>query len=229
MFAKAAKKPPATPPKPGALPAMAGGAESVAIVNAWYRERYTTVLRMAGGLVVVVMALCAIIAGLLLTRPEPRYFAVDARGQVVPLAPLNAPLISNDALTQWAADTARMAYSLDFVHWKNQMGGLRDRFSEAAYKEWVAEMERSGNLDLVRDQRVILESMVEPSTIVQSGVGGDGRYQWNVEVPLTVVTHYGSTSRRSQRLLVTLVIKRVDNRFRPESGVLVTKLLTRLA
>ncbi len=214
---------------PSANPEVAvGGLDAISVTNAYWRERYTSLLRVVAIQSLVIAAALVLLAYVFASRPQPKYFAVDSTGHVVRIEPLSKPFLTNDALTQWAADTARMSYSLDFVNWRDQLTSIRDRFSEDAYKNFVRELDKSGNLALVRDQRVILESVAEPARIVRSGTGEDGRYAWSVEVPMNVVTHYGGTNRRSQRLLVTLEIKRVDVRFRPESGVVVTQLLSKL-
>lgn len=212
-----------------ATPEMAaGGLDAVAITNDYWRLRYTSLLRVVAIQSLIIAAAVVLIAVVFLQRPQPKYFAVDGTGHVLQIEPLSKPFLTNDAVAQWAADTARMSYSLDFVNWRDQLTRIHDRFSEAAYKDFVHELEQSGNLALVKDQRVILESVTEPARIVRSGEGADGRFGWSVEVPMTVVTHYGGANQRSQRLLVTLQIKRVDVRFRPESGVVVTQLLSRL-
>lgn len=205
------------------------GAEAVGARNDWYRDRYTFVLRIAFLVAIVAVIEGAVIAGLLMNRPEPRYFAVDARGGVVPIVPVDRPLLSNDALTAWAAETARKAYSLDFVNYAEQMQSLRDRFNPPAYKAYVQQMDESGNLAAIKDRKMVMQAEAQPAVITRSAVAADGRYTWDVEVPLVVIQHFGASQQRSQRLLVTLQITRVDNRFRPETGVVVTKLLTRLA
>lgn len=206
----------------------AGGLDVLVATNDFWRNRYTSLLRVVAIQALIVVGLIALVAFLVVERPQPHYFAVDNTGHVLQIEPLSKPFLSNDALTQWAADTARMSYSLDFVNWRDQLGRIRDRFSDTAYKDFLRELDASGNLALVKDQRVILESVTDPARIVRSTINASGRYEWTVEVPMSVVTHYGGTSQRSQRLLVTLQITRVDVRFRPDSGVVVTQLLSRI-
>lgn len=203
--------------------------EATTLRNDWYRDRYSTVLRalLVVGLVALVEG--AIIAGLLLNRPQPRYFAVSPDGTVIQMAPVDRPLLTPDALSRWASETATKAYALDFVHYREQMSALRVRFSDSAYKAYVGQMASSGNIEAITSKRLVMDAQASPATIVGSGIGTSGRYYWNVEVPLTVVTHVGGTSQRTQSMIVQMTIERVDNRFRPESGVVVNQFLVRLS
>jgi len=204
------------------------GVDAVVAANAFWRARYTSLLRVVLVQGLIILGLIALSIIIYMMRPEPRYFATDGKGYVIEIVPLRDPLLSGDALTQWAADTARMAYSLDFVNWREQVSRLEPRLSEAAYRQYLRELNASGNLALVRDDRVVIESVTEPPRIVKSGLGPDARFTWSVEVPMSVVTHYGGSNRRVQRLLVTMEIKRVDVRLRPESGVVATTMLARV-
>lgn len=189
---------------------------------------HTSALRLA--FVMALVALCSIALNIVqvMTRPEPQYFAVDSQGTVVAIVPVDQPMLSNEALANWAESTVRKAYSLNFVDWRDQLAALRDRFAPKAYDLFLASMEQS-NLPVMRENRLIYEVSSRPARITSAAVDGAGRYVWNVEVPVTVLSHFGGAATRSQDIVVLMEIVRVDNRFRPESGVVVTKFLTKLS
>jgi len=201
------------------------GLEVVTVRNGWYRDRYSTVLRIAFVAVLAVVLEAAVIVALMVMRPEPVYFAVSTDGAVIKMVPVNEPLLSNAALQQWAGETARSAYALDFVHYAQQMTAIRDRFSSTAFRDYVAKMTESGNLAAIKTSRMVMDAQSEPAVIVGAGVV-KGRMQWRIEVGLTVLTHFGSDQTRTQHIKVLLEIVRVDNRFRPESGVVVNRFIT---
>ncbi len=204
-----------------------GGLEVVAMRNDWYRDRYSTVLRIAFVLALVALAEAAAITAMFVLRPQPQYFAVSPDGTVTKMVPVDQPLLAPSALQQWAADTARMAYAIDFVHYSEQMTNIRGRFSDAAYKAYVAQMSSSGNIKAIKENRLVMDAQARPAVIVGSGKIG-GRYYWNVEVPITVTTHFGGANQRSQNMVVQMQVVRVDNRFRPESGVVVNSFVVSL-
>lgn len=215
-------------PEPGPLIEGSGKREQVAFSIDWLQGRLTFALRAVAALAVALMLSLAVNVVQFLTEPSPLYFAVDDKGQVVRLVPVDQPLLSSDALSQWASETARKAYSLNFVNSEEQLALLRDRFSAGAYRAFMEQMGQAV-LPQVSSQRLILEATSEPAIIQRAGLDSTGRYLWQVEVPVAVTSHFGSGQTRTQRYKVGLTIQRVDNRFRPESGVVVTQFIARLA
>lgn len=189
---------------------------------------HASALRLAFVMALVALSSIALNVFQFMNQPEPKYFTVDSQGNVQEMVPINLPLLSNDALANWAESTARKAYSLNFVDWRDQLSVLRDRFAPKAYGLFLASMEQS-NLQVMRENRLIYEASSRPARIISAAVDASGRYVWNVEVPVTVLSHYGATAARSQDIVVLMEIVRVDNRYRPESGVVVTKFLTKLS
>lgn len=195
--------------------------------RSWLNDRYTFVLRLCAGLLIALIVSGALNVAQFLHVAEPKYFVVDADGNIVAIVPVDKPLLNNEALSQWAAETARRAYALNFVEYDRQLSELRDRFSPAAFDAFLKQMADS-NLSQIKAQRLVLEAQSEPAVITKSGVDSSGRYVWVVEVPMMVTAHYGGDRSRGQRLRVKMNISRVDNRFRPESGVVVTQFLSQL-
>lgn len=214
--------------QPASMVRGTGQRETVALSIDWLQERLTFALRANAALALCLLVSIGINVTQFLTEPEPAYFAVDDRGQVIKLTPVDQPLLSNDALAQWASETARKAYNLNFVDNEQQLSVLRDRFSPGAYSDFLKQMERSV-LPQVKSQRLIVEAIAEPATIQRSGLNTNGHFLWQVEVPVSVTSHFGAGQSRTQRYKVSLTIQRVDNRFRPESGVVVTQFISRLA
>lgn len=194
----------------------------------WLRARHTSALRAVALLAVLLLVSIGVNVAQFLTKPEPAYFAVDGSGNVIPLVPVDQPLLTNDALAQFASETARRAYALNFVEAEAQLLGLRDRFSERAFAEFREAMAQS-NLRQIQRERLVIEATAEPGMITRGGINAQGRYAWEVEVPVTLTSHFGSGQTRSQRLRVRMTIVRVDNRMRPESGVVITQFVSQLA
>jgi intracellular multiplication protein IcmL len=205
----------------------ASGLEEVTARNDWYRDRYPLLLRAVAFLSVATLINAALLAYLATRHVEPRYFVADPKsGTVIQIEPVDRPLLSSDALAQWASDTARRAYSYDFANYAEQVQALRDRFEPSAFDLFVNELGR-GILAQVKENRTIFVATADPAVITTSGVAPNGHFFWRVEVPVRVVGHRGGDASRTQSMRVTMEIMRVDNRVRPESGVVVTRFLTR--
>ena len=50
------------------------------------------------------------------THPvQPKYFAATADGKILKEQPLSKPLLSDNQVTQWAADSVRQVFAQDFI------------------------------------------------------------------------------------------------------------------
>ena len=201
-------------------------AEGLALVlerNHFYRDRYRTQLRVSAGLLLLALLL-VVLLGWLITHPaEPKYFATTRGGELIALVPLSRPHKTDDAISQWAADIARKSYTFDFIHWKTQLSDLSVYFTKNGYNEFLTALNESGNVEAVRKKRLVGNAIASPPAITNEGLL-DGRYTWQVEVPLRV-SYVSSEETVQQSLLVILTIVRA-NTLSNEHGLAVDQFLT---
>ncbi|MHC8441414.1 MAG: type IVB secretion system apparatus protein IcmL/DotI [Candidatus Eutrophobiaceae bacterium] len=205
--------------------ARSAGIQLVLERNHFYRDRYRLHVRISLALCLLCILLASALFWILSHAPPPVYFAVSSDGRVVPLVPLSKPHHSPDAIAQWAADLARKTYSFDFVHWKAQLSSLQGSFTEDAYTQFLKALKSSGNVQAVRERRLVGSAIAEPPTIVSEGILND-TYAWQVEVPLDV-RFLSSEQSISQSVLVSMTIERIDMLNNPH-GLAVNHFLTRL-
>ncbi len=202
---------------------QAHGVQLVLERNYFYRDRYRLQLRLSAALTLLCLLLAGILLWVLRYPDEPVYFATSRDGRIVPLAPLEQPNQSNEAIMQWAADIVRRAYSFDFVHWRTQLAGLEPHFTEGGYHQFLAALKKSGNVDAVRSRRLVGSAIVSPPVITSEGVL-NGTYTWELEVPLQVA-YVSSEQTIQQSLLVTLTVRR-SSTLDSEHGLAVDRFLT---
>ena len=129
--AQTARKP-APPPaqKRTATPAAQATAtipSSVDVVmrGSWDRAQYKRSLMVALAAILLSMGMLLFSIILFLTKPEPRYFSVTNDFRVVELAPLSEPMVSDAGLLNWSADVVTRTFSLDFLHYRQQLTDVR--------------------------------------------------------------------------------------------------------
>ena len=213
--------------KPGAeqdrLPAQ--GVQLVLERNHFYRDRYRLHLRVTAGLTILGIFLVLLLFWVLMHPPAPKYFAATADGKVIPLVSLDRPHQTRDAITQWAADIARKAYSFDFVHWRSQLSHLARYFTEDGYEQFLSALKKSGNVTAVRNKRLVGAAIASPSIVTSEGVL-NRVYTWEIEIPLQV--RYSSAKETiSQSLLITLTVQRADT-LKNEQGLAVDRFLSQV-
>lgn len=191
--------------------------------NYFYRDRYRLHLRVSAGLLVLSLVLASMLFWLLTHPPSPVYFATTRNGEIIPLSPLERPLKTNVAITQWAGNIARQAYSFDFVHWRTQLDELAQYFTEGGYRQFLNALKKSGNVAAVRDKRLVGTAIASPPVITSEGVLRKV-YTWEVEVPLQI-SYTSAKETINQSLLVTMTVRRTDTT-KNEHGLAVDRFLT---
>lgn len=216
-----------TPPEPDrarrAGAEHAGGLQLVLERNHFYRDRYRLHLRVTAALLILSSLLVLLLFWVVTHPPAPRYFATTPNGGIIPLVPLDQPYKANDAISQWAADVARKAYSFDFVHWRGQLNQLARYFTGNGYEQFLSALKKSGNVAAVRDKRLVGTAIASPAIITSEGPL-NSVYTWEVEVPLQV--RYSSARETiKQSLLITMTVQRT-NTLKNEHGLAVNRFLS---
>lgn len=171
------------------------------------------------GLIIVVAVLVWMVY-----HPPVEYFATE-NGRITRVYPTDKPVWSESEVRQFGADTISEAFTLDFVHYRNQMTAVSPRFSEEGFTGYNQALTTGSNiLSLVRDKRMNLTNTVEPGVITRRGVIG-GRYTWEFQYPVTLRLQGQNSSSPPLRYIFTLRIQQTDVRLKPK-GLEVTQTIT---
>lgn len=171
------------------------------------------------GLIIVIAVLVWMVY-----HPPVNYFATD-NGRITKVYPTNKPVWSESEVRQFGADTISKAFTLDFVHYRNQMTAVSPDFSEEGFVGYNQALTVGSNiLSLVKDKRMNLTNSVEPGVITSRGVIG-GRYTWEFQYPVTLRLQGQNSSSPPLRYIFTLRIQQADVRLKPK-GLEVTQTIT---
>lgn len=96
-------------------------------------------------------------------HPDNHYFATE-NGRVTPIYPLNKPAWSMEDIAGFGADTLQRAFTMDFVHYRQQMTSVMTRFTNQGYADYYKALTSSNVLKMVRDQRMNLSTTVSPGS-----------------------------------------------------------------
>lgn len=173
----------------------------------------------ATGLVVVVVVLVWMVY-----HPPVHYFATE-KGRITPVYATDKPAWSESEVRQFGADTINKAFTLDFVHYRDQMTAVSPDFSQEGFVGYNQALTVGSNiLALVRDKRMNLTNSTEPGVITRRGVIG-GRYTWEFQYPVTLRLQGQNSSSPPLRYIFTLRIQQADVRLKPK-GLEVTQTIT---
>ena len=202
-------------------------AETVIGGLGWYRSQYQRAMKLALGLLLVLIACVAVIALLIAKQPTPRYFAATPDLRLAPLIPLDKPVLTQQGLLNWVTETISNAVSLDFLEWRDKLSRPRENFEEAAYKSFLAALQSSGILDMIRDKRLSASAVVTRAPVISaSGLVG-GTMTWKIEFPLILSYESSQGVESTQRLMATVLVARAATVTTPRGVVIQQVVLKR--
>jgi intracellular multiplication protein IcmL len=177
--------------------------------NNFYRDNYRRVLFVLLILVVtnIVLALGAI--HVIKNPPLPKYFATNDDGRLTLLHPLSAPVLSMNALNEWAARAATSAYTFDFVNYRKSLQESSAFFTASGWRSFEQALVNSNNLKLVITQKLVTTAVPTGAPVVLKRGVLNGAYSWQVQMPM-LVTYQSASMNVKQPMLVTMLIRRVD-------------------
>ena len=202
-------------------------AETIIGCLGWYRSQYQRAMKLAVGLVLVLIVCIAVIALLIVRQPTPRYFAATPDLRLAPLIPLDKPVLSQQGPLNWVTETISNAVSLDFLEWREKLSNTRENFEDAAYKSFLSSLGSSGILDMIREKRLSVSAVVTRAPVISaSGLVG-GRATWKVEFPLVVSYESSQGVESTQRLMATVLVARASTLTTPRGVVIQQVVLKR--
>lgn len=177
--------------------------------NHEYRDSFRWVLM---ALIVMLMLSVILIASVIYKAIFPgqiKFYATMTTGQVVPLASLEEPVVTNKYILEWSARATRAALSLDFVNYSKELHDASQYFTPHGWSAFSAALDKSGLLETVQKQKLMMSVVVPQSPIIRFNGVIAGRHIWRVSMPVLVT--FGSASEQRQRQMnVLMIISRVS-------------------
>lgn len=161
--------------------------------------------------------------GWVVAHPPVKYFTAE-KGRVTPIIPLDEPAFSMSDVAAFGADTIRESFTLDFVHYRDQMTQLGERYSELGFQDYYKALTTSNVLNAVKDKRMNLSVVVGPGVIRSKGLLGD-RYVWEFQYPVTLKLHGQQSGSPPLNFIFTQRIQRTDVREK-NAGLEVIQVIT---
>jgi len=158
--------------------------------------------------------------------PSPEYFATTADGRLIPMIPISEPYVPQEVLLTWVAKAVTQAYTLDYVHDRQQLSLMRELFTAHGFKTHLAALEEAGLLEAVKQRRLVTQVVATaPPVITNQGVLGN-RYAWRVEAPVQIRYQGASSFSQPQQNLVEVLVVRIPTH-ELARGYAIHQLITR--
>lgn len=192
----------------------------------WYRTQFRRSMKLSLCLVAALCLSLAVSALLLLNQPKPRYFAATPDLRLAPMVPLDQPLLTQEGLLTWASNAIAGAMSLNFLEWREKLESIRPHFEDEAFKSFLASLQSSGVLDMIRDKRLSASAVATRAPVIIASGLVSGKTTWKIEFPLIVSYESSQGVESTQKLLATVLVCRASTAKTPR-GVVIQQVVLR--
>lgn len=187
-----------------------------------FAYRCLTVLLCVAGALILSLTLNGFLAWKV-AHPPVKYFSTE-NGRVIPIEPTDKPAFSDLDVAAFGSNKIRESFTLDFVHFRDQINALQDGYSAEGFAGYNKALTTSNVLSLIRDQRMNLSVEVGPGVIHAKGKIGKTD-TWEYQYPVTLKLDGQQTSSPAQRFIFALQIQRTDVEIKPK-GLEVTQVIS---
>lgn len=191
------------------------GVTLVLMRNAFYRDNYRRAVFALMIVFFINIALASAIIYRYLNPPSPQYFAANSQYQLIKWHPLSDPVVSNNFVLQWVTTAVLAAFSLDYIHWRQQLQTASNYFTPSGWYWFLSAFKKSGNLQTLVSLNMVSNATVTAAPVVQYQAVLSGRYVWRIQIPI-MVTYTNGTKTINQPMKVTLIVERVPVQESPD-------------
>ena len=151
---------------------------------AFHRDQHHGWRRAAAWLLVCNALTLAVFAGYLALHSTV-YITVAATpdGRLVPLTPLDEPIMSDAALRNWTVAAVTEAFTLGHHDWRLRLSSVRESFTDEGYESFLAGLDESLFLDRLRDNLQVASAVAQGAPVVTETRYFQGRPRLGHRVP----------------------------------------------
>lgn len=180
----------------------------VLLRNLFYRDGYRWAVFALFVVILINCGLATLLFYQMTNPPQPQYFAVTADGRMINNHSLDDPVFPDDHVLQWTADAVRQTFSLDYMHWQDQLQNAAGKFSIPGWREFLKAFKNSNNLETLTQLKMVSNAEITGAPrLLQKAVLG-GHYVWKIQLPI-LVTFNNNAQVIPVPMDVTVIVMRV--------------------
>ena len=176
---------------------------------AYHRSQQRAWRRMALALAgALTLALAALAGDLWLRKATYIPIAATPDGRLIPLTPLDEPIMSDAALKNWTVSAVTEAFTLGHHDWRMRLSSIRENFTDSGYESFLRGLNDSLFLARLRDNLQVASAAARGAPVITDARVMAGRVGWAIEFPIVVTFAVGRKSI-TQDLIARALVMRV--------------------
>ena len=180
--------------------------ETVSLRNEFYRDNFRRIAFVLMMSLVLNIGLGYSTYYFYQAQPAKQYFAATASGNIIPIRPLDQPILSDASITSWISNAVANIYRLDFINYRQDLSVNRKYFTDAGWSNFNAAFQPTLN-KIISDKLVVKATPSNVPVIIKKFLY-NGVYTWQVQVPL-LVSYAKGASQNTSNIVWTIAIQRV--------------------
>lgn len=157
------------------------------------------------------------------THPaRSHYFYTDGHGTPREIYPLDYPVMSEADLEVWTVDSIVAVYTVDFKNYRAQLSKAAEHFTIAGWNSFGTAFIQSGNLQKLKDARLVASAQPERAAVIVHQSVIDDRLTWQIQFPM-LVTYENENETHTEHLMVTALVVRTSDTDHPD-GVAIAQV-----
>ena len=208
-------KPQKTGKKKNISSAKSGVSDSASKINhvsvkyEFYRDGYRAIRTVAlMQSIFILLFVIAVMYFLNVYKSERIYFATTNSGKLIPLVALDNPNLTNPALMSWVSQVVTEVLTFGFNDYRQRLNEASRHFTRVGWESFASALERAEFMEKIENKQMIVTSIPAGAPVVVSEGLVNGRYQWEVNIPMNITFQAGN-KKEPKRSNLTITIVRV--------------------
>ncbi len=168
--------------------------------------KLTSVMGMT---IIGLIAICVVLAGLLLARPvHNNYFLLDTEGRIIGGAePMTARLETPTKVKSMADECIKASFNISFVRWREELASIDHCFTKRGYEELIRQLQQKGILAELQSDGRIGSIVPRQANLITATPGQRGRPTWEVKGYYTLSLYVGKKATNYPLTIETRVVE----------------------
>lgn len=185
-----------------------GGVETVKLRNDFYADGFRSLLKVVVWEAIAIVVLVVALATVSIIRRD-RLLAQSQDGRIIEPVTMDKPLYTDDWVLQWASTAVRHIMTFDFNDRKMRWMDNKVYFLDAGWAGFLA-ADKKSNLSAAVDQsKLVLKTAMDEAPLVTSYGQYEGKFYWQVQIPVLSTYEGNGGYRQSYKYLVKLTVMQV--------------------
>lgn len=185
------------------------GLTVVRIHEDFYRDNFRKVILVIVLAVISILLVAAASLYLFLSKPPPVTFMVAKEWRVQAPVPLDQPYLADADVLQWVSNIIPRSFELDFLHYNQQLEGIKQYFTESGYEVFLNQLKnRFDKNELVKNKMFVNSEPTAAPFFINQGIL-TGRYAWWVQIPIKI-SYAGMKIFPEAMLTLQVLVVRTD-------------------